>query len=121
MAGNYNAGTAYIDVDGKNYVLKGQAAYQCSGESREPIKGQNGYHGTKNMPQPGQITGKFQDGDDVSIDALNSITNATVTLELANGKTVVGRNMRRTGDPIKVDAEEGEFDIEFTGPAVREI
>ncbi len=47
------------------------------------------------------------------------MTNVTITAELANGKTVIGRNMFVTEAP-SADAEEAEIEITWEGPDVSE-
>ncbi len=115
------AGTAYFHVDGQNYALKGDLTYQLAGGKNDPIMGMDGLHGYKSTPTPGKVKGKFSNTANVSVGALNGITNATVTVELVNGKVIVGRNMFRSGEPIEADGMEGDFEFELTGPDVREI
>lgn len=117
---NALAGTAYLSVDGKRIALQGQASYRPSGSTRESLIGQDGYHGYKTKPQAGQIKGTFRDKGAVSVQKLGELANVTVTLELVNGKVVIGRNMTRVGEPPEVNTEEGTFDLEFEGPDVAE-
>ncbi len=115
------AGAASVTIDGKAYNISGEGTYQPSGSKREPLTGQDGYHGFSSMPQPGKITWKGRDSGAVSIGTLSEAVDVTVVLSLANGKTVIGRNMARMGDgPIVVNTEDGTFDVEFVGPDVTE-
>ncbi|WP_174296536.1 phage tail tube protein [Sphingomonas bacterium] len=114
------AGTMYATIDGKQYMVTGEGNYTVSSVTRETLKGQSGIHGFSEMPQPGKISWKARDGNDVSIAALNGAVDATVVLELANGKMIIGRNMWKAGDPIAVTTEDASFDIEFEGPDVSE-
>lgn len=120
MADNLLAGVAYIAVDGRNYAVAGAGSYRCSSETRESLMGQDGYHGVKGMPMPGKISWTGRDSGSVSVGALAKALDVTVTLELANGKMVIGRNMARVGEPPTVNSEEGTFEIEFEGPSVTE-
>ncbi|MBS0360514.1 MAG: phage tail tube protein [Proteobacteria bacterium] len=114
------AGTAFITVAGQRVAVAGEASYRISGENRESKVGQDGFHGVKVKPMPGQIKLKGRNMGNVPLASLDLSTPDTVVLELVNGKTVVGRNMTRVGDPLGADAEEAEIDITYEGPDVSE-
>ncbi|MBV8970914.1 MAG: phage tail tube protein [Sphingomonadaceae bacterium] len=114
------AGTAFVTIDGKSYSIVGEGTYRVSSETRESLLGQDGYHGYKAMPAAGKISWKGRDSSGVSVAAIAAASNATVTLELANGKTIIGRNMVRVGDPIEVNTEDATFTVDFEGPEVTE-
>jgi hypothetical protein len=117
---NRIAGVAFVAIDGNSYALAGAGSYQVSGSSREVLNGQDGFHGFSEVPRPGMISWSFRDGAEVSITALNEMADATVTLELANGKIIIARNAVRIGEPLKVNSEDGTGDIEFYSPEVTE-
>jgi len=121
MTNNYNAGTAYFSIDGQRYAVVGDLSYKLSGSDKESLNGQDGYHGQKIKPMPGEISAKLRNGKSVDIQALLNADQVTITLELINGKSVIGRNMTRTGERPEVNTEEGEFEIKFAGPEVTEI
>lgn len=114
------AGVAYVAINGRSYALAGAGSYRVSSPTRETLMGQDGYHGAKAMPMPGKISWTGRDMGNVSMSDLADADDVTVTLELANGKMVVGRNMTRVGEPPTVNTEEATFDIEFEGPSVTE-
>ena len=114
------AGTASIIVDGQSVNVVGEGTYVTSSERRESATGQSGYHGVIRMPMPGRISWRGRDASSLSIAALNAALNATVVLQAANGKTIIGRNMARVGDPLAVNTEDGTFMAEFEGPSVTE-
>ena len=114
------AGTAYVTIDGKSYTIAGEGSYMPSSVSREALIGQDGWHGYSEKPQAGKISWKGRDSGSLSIKQLNEASDATVVLVLINGKTVIGRNMVRTGEPIAVNTEDATFDVEFQGPDVTE-
>lgn len=114
------AGTMSATVDGKTYNIVGEGTYAVSDVSRQTLKGQNGVHGYSEVEEPGKMSWKGRDASDVSIAALNSATNATVVFVLANGKTIIGRNMWRVGDLIEVNTEDASFSVDFEGPDVSE-
>lgn len=116
------AGTMSATIDGKSYLVAGEATYRVSGAKRETLMGQDGYHGYSEMPVAGKMSFKGRDGSDVAIAALSAATNATVVFNLANTKTVMGRNMVRVGDaPLEVATEDATFTVDFEGPDVSEI
>ena len=118
---NAIAGTAFISVDGKSYNVIGEGTYAPTGGSRETLTGQSGIHGFKEMSKPGFISWNGRDASGVAIGALQAATDATVVLQAANGKTIIGRNMWRAGDgPIEVNTEEGSFSVRFEGGDVAE-
>lgn len=117
---NRLAGAATITIDGVPYHVSGEGTYRISGSKRESLTGQDGYHGYSETPQPGAINWKGRDSSNLVVKALNEANNATVTLVLANGKVVTGRNMARVGDPIQVNTEDATFDVAFEGPEVTE-
>ncbi|MEO6116916.1 MAG: phage tail tube protein [Pseudolysinimonas sp.] len=114
------AGTAYVTIDGKSYQLVGELSYRPTQLTMETVKGMDGIHGAKGTPEAGMIKGKFRDGGTVSVQALGNATDVTVVAELANSKTVVGRNMWRTGEPLEVNTEDATFDITWECADVRE-
>jgi hypothetical protein len=120
MADQRIAGTAYISVDGKSYALVAQCSYRVNSSTRESLMGQDGYHGVKEMPAPGRIAGTFRDLAGVLVKNIADATDVTVVLELINGKTIVGRNMTRVGEPVEVNTEEATYEVAFEGPDVKE-
>ncbi|NIJ07240.1 hypothetical protein FHS31_000836 [Sphingomonas vulcanisoli] len=114
------AGTAYVAVNGQSYSIVGQGTYQVSGSSREPLNGQDGFHGYSETQRPGKISWQGRDGSATKIAALNDTSNATVTLALANGKTIIARNATRMGEPLAVNSEDATFEVEFISPDVTE-
>ena len=116
---NRIAGVAYLSVDGQSYMVAGDMAYSPSGVSRETITGQDRVHGYSEKPHPGSITATIRDAGGLLVSDFNAMTNVTVTLELANGKTIIGRNMW-TVDAPEVKTTEGTFEVKWEGPSVEE-
>lgn len=116
---NRLAGTAFISVDGQTYMLAGDLAYSPSGVSRETLTGQDRVHGYSEKPKQGSISATLRDAGGLSVHAFNAMTNVTVTLELANGKTVIGRNMW-TVEAQEVKTAEATFEVKWEGFSVEE-
>lgn len=118
---NRLAGVASVTIDGTPYSIVGEGTYRPHGAKRETLTGQDGVHGYSEMPIAGTIRWRGRDSGSMSITALSNAANVTVVLALANGKTVIGRNMWRVGEgPIEVNTEEGSFEVAFEGPEVVE-
>ncbi len=113
------AGIASLTIDGVNYLVAGDLKYQVSGVKRETLIGQDKVHGYSEVPRAGKISLSLRDRGDLSMAAVAAITNSTIVAELANGKTVVGRNMWNVEDQ-EVDTTEGKADIAFEGVSVVE-
>lgn len=121
MADNTNriAGTAFLALDGVATALQGAFSYRPSAPNRESLMGMDGFHGYKEKPAPGQIKATLRNNGGVSLTALGQMTNSTITCELSNGITVIGRNMFTTEAP-SADAEEATIEIIWEGPDVTE-
>ncbi|MFD1557091.1 phage tail tube protein [Paraburkholderia silviterrae] len=112
---NRIAGTAKFKVDGVQYMLEGKLEYSTALVKRETKSGQDTVHGYAETPVAPYIAGTFRAASNVNTQALNGITNSTVSCALANGINVIGRNMWQVGEEIKVDTTEGTFELRFEG------
>jgi hypothetical protein len=121
MADNTNrlAGIAYLSVDGQTYMLAGDLAYNPSHVSRETLVGQDRVHGYSEKPHAGYISATLRDSGGLSVAALNEMTNVTVVCELANGKTVIGRNLW-TVEAQESKTTDGTIDVRWEGFSVEE-
>jgi hypothetical protein len=116
---NRLAGVAYVSVDGQSYMLVGDLTYSVSKISRETLIGQDRVHGYAEKPHAGFISGTFRDAGGLTVANFNAMTNVTVTAELANGKTVIGRNMW-TVEAQEIKTAEGSFDVRWESQSVEE-
>lgn len=119
MADNLIAGTASIVVDGATYLLDGEFKYSPSTVKREALMGMDGFHGWKETPVPGSISASIRDAGGLSVASFNAMRNVTIVAQLANGKTIIGRNMGSVDD-LEVDSTEAKFGIKWQGPTVTE-
>lgn len=111
---NRLAGIAYLSVDGQKYMLSGDLAYSTASVSRGSLSGDDEVHGYSEKPRPPFISGTLRDAGNLTLQSFNDMTNATITLELANGKTVIGRNMW-TVEAQEVKTTEGTFEVKWEG------
>ncbi|HWF01552.1 MAG TPA: phage tail tube protein [Caulobacteraceae bacterium] len=112
------AGTATLTINGQPYALRGNFKYRVSGVHREGVWGQDGYHGNKEKKAPGQMGGDITDLGGLSVSQLSNVVGASLVAILANGKTVVGTNLSRSGDPLEAETEDAKITIMFEGPSV---
>ncbi|HBD37510.1 phage tail tube protein [Cupriavidus sp. UBA2534] len=116
---NRLAGIAFITVDGQNYMLQADLTYRVSKVERESLVGQDTVHGYSEKPSTGMISATLRDAKNLSVAAINAMTNSTVVLQLANGKTIIGRQMW-TVDVQEVKTAEATLDVKWEGPSVTE-
>jgi hypothetical protein len=111
---NRRGGKILFKIDGARYAAKGNFTYNLGADKKEGIVGADAVHGYKAMPQVPYIEGAITDRGDLSLRQILDLDDATVTLELANGKTVVLSNAWYAGDG-NATTEEGEFEIRLEG------
>lgn len=99
-------------VDGKAYSAIGNFTYNQGLPVRATLIGADSVHGYSETPQAAFIEGEFRDGEGVDMAALMKATDATVTLELANGKTFVLSNAWFAGEGTG-NTQEGNFSVRF--------
>jgi hypothetical protein len=121
MANNPNrlAGTAFLTVDGRSYMLAGDFEYSPGSVTRETLSGMDFVHGFKEKPKPGHISGTLRDASSVSVAAINAMVDVTVVVQLANGKTIVGANMW-TVEEQTVKSEDGTMEVKWEGRSISE-
>ena len=84
------------------------------------VVGSDTVHGDTVTPQIPFIEGKFTDQGTLDSVKLRQVENATVTIELANGKIIAlyGASFASEGNG---NSEEGEIDARFEGMSAKEI
>jgi hypothetical protein len=113
-------GTISFKIDGVLYDAKGNFTYNLGRPKRESIIGSDGVHGYKETPQPAFIEGEITDRGDLNLDALVSMSSATVTLELSNGKLIVLSEGTFTGEGTG-NSDEGNIAVRFEGTSADEV
>ena len=113
--GNLRAGKMNLQINGKVYNAIGDFTLNLGQPKREELLGPDGMHGYSEMPQAARITGEIRDGD--ALNAKNEIlnmTNGTVTVKHANGKTYMVEEAFYCGDG-DMSTEEGKIQFECKG------
>ncbi len=116
---NRLAGIAYIACDGITVMVGGKFGYSVSKVKRETMSGGSGVQGYKETFIPGFITAEIRDSGALTVADFNDQTNVTVTMELANGKTIIGSGLWAV-DSQEVDSMEATFTVKWEGPSVTE-
>jgi hypothetical protein len=116
---NRLAGLCNLTIDGQSYMVTGDLSYSPSKVSRETLVGQDRVHGYSEKPHAGFISASLRDAGGLTVAAVNAMTNVSVVAELANGKTIVGRNMWSVNEQ-EVKTAEGTFEVKWEGFNVEE-
>lgn len=112
MASQRIAGLITLRINGVGYLAKGKFSYNLGRPKRETVIGTDKVHGFTEKPQQAYIEGEITDRGDLDVAKLVTAEGATVTLELANGKTVVMQQAWYVGDG-KVETDEGNIAFRF--------
>lgn len=117
---NRRSGKLSLQVNGTVYDAVGEFTYNLGQPKREGLVGPDKVHGYKELPQIPMIEGEIRDAQDLDVAQFLNLTNATITLELANGKTVMLREAWYAGDG-NVGSEEANIEMKFEGISAEEI
>lgn len=117
---NVRAGKLFFKVNGAQYRAKGEFTYNLGADKLTMIAGADGVHGAKSETVVPFIEGKITDGDDLDVKLLAQVQDATVTLELANGKVIALRGAVYAAD-ANVTTGEGEVPVRFEGIKAEEV
>ena len=112
MGNNRRAGVIYLKINGEMQDAKGGFTYNLGYPQREAIIGSDGVHGFKETPQVAFIEGAVTDRPDLKLADFARLDDGTVTLELANGKTIVLTEAWFAGEGA-VTTEEAEIAVRF--------
>lgn len=113
-------GVIRIKADGVQYNAKGEFSYRVNPVKREMVVGADNVHGFKEDPQVPYIEGAITDRSSISLEEIQAIVDATITLDLANGKVIVLREACYASEGV-VSTGEGEIEARFEGIEGEEI
>jgi hypothetical protein len=113
-------GIIAVQINGEIQDAKGNWTYNLGRPKRDTILGADTVHGFKEVPQPAFIEGEITDRSTLNLDALTTIEDATITLELANGKVIVLRSAWFAGEGTG-NSEEGNLAVRFEGKSAEEV
>jgi len=113
-------GIIFVKYNGVQLKAKGSWEYNIGQGMREAVVGSDGVHGYKELPQVPFISGTATDDADLNLKTLLNISDATVQLELFNGKIVVLEQAFFAGEGT-ASTEEGEIAVRFEGLNAEEV
>jgi len=113
-------GLLFLKVDGELFQAKGEFTYNINPVKRESVVGVDNVHGFKEEPKAIFVEGAITDSDELDLEAFQKIRDATLTLELANGKVIQLREAFYASDG-DVTSSEGEIAVRFEAITGREI
>lgn len=121
MAGqNRRGGIIYLKVNGEIYDAKGSFSYNLGKPKNEAILGADGVHGYKSTPQVPFIEGEVTDRPSLDLASVCETDEATITLELANGKVITLRDAWYAGEGTG-NTEEGNIAVRYEGLSADEV
>ena len=82
----------------------------------ETMTSLSGVDGFSQKPVAPYIAGKFRDAQSVNVTGFTNLSNATIVVQLANGKVITGHNLWYIGRP-GVSGADAAFDFRFEGVA----
>jgi hypothetical protein len=112
-------GIIELKQTGELHKAKGSFSYRLSATKKELVVGHDGVHGYKEVPMPGYIEGEITDREDLDVRAMQDGTDETITLKLANGKTIFAKDAVYTGEG-EGGTEEGNIKVRWESDQVRE-
>lgn len=108
------AGLIYVKVNGTQYSAAGSFTVSLGNVSKEALVGHTGVDGFKVLPKVPFIEGPIRDFQDIDLNALESLKDVTVTVELTGGKVAVLRNADQV-NALELNTETGEVNVRFEG------
>lgn len=120
MSNDVVGGIIELKLNGEIYLAKGNFTYNLGKPKYEPVIGADRVHGYKGTPQAARIEGEITDTSELDVEKIVTVNNATATLSLENGKIIVLKNARYTGDG-DIQTEEGNIQLVLHGLSAEEI
>jgi hypothetical protein len=121
MAGkNRIGGIIALKVNGDMYFAKGNFTYNLGKPKKEGVVGSDRVHGYKEVPQVPFIEGEITDRNELDLEDLVTLDDATATLELANGKVIMLREAWYAGEGTG-NTEEGNIALRLEGMSAEEV
>lgn len=117
---NLRGGMLYMQVNGRRYDAKGEFTYKLGTPKMTAIVGADGVHGASTEAQAPYIEGALTDERGLDLKAFFRAVDATMTLELQNGKVVMLSEAWYAGEGT-VKTKEGEVAVKFEGMMCEEI
>jgi hypothetical protein len=121
MANNNRiGGLLAIMVDGKQYEARGNFQITGMTQKRTGVAGQDGVHGFIAEPIVPSIKGDWSIGNQLSLVALEALTDVTAQVNLANGMSYILTDAW-TVSAFVIDAHDGKVMVELEGMTLQEM
>jgi hypothetical protein len=117
---NRFAGVAYWSVDGRQLAVRGNLEVMPSRYERTGIAGQDAVHGYSELPVVPYVSGDVSTLEGTSVENIDAVTDATITVEMANGSVFVLRRAWRA-ERSTVNTRDGQFHVRFEGLSCDEL
>jgi hypothetical protein len=113
------AGVTSVNIDGTAYNIT-ECTYRVGMVKRETIASLNsGAAGYKELLQGGHIKLTVLDSAGFAMGFFSGLTNSTVVINAANGKSISGSGLWVL-EAVEVNAAEGRGEVTFEGPPLTE-
>lgn len=118
MSRNRISGRIFFKINGHQKMVRAGVNYGLGTWKRESVVGADGMHGYRETPQAAFVEGEISDSTGLDVRAFLELDEATVTLELANNKTIVFRNAYNVSEgTVGTDESNIAFRFESKDPA----
>lgn len=120
MAAVSVGGIAYVKINGKQYMLRGDLVVSWDTLKRTGVAGQDSVHGYTETPAVPYIKATFTDTGGLSLADFQVMRDVTVTAELHNGKHYILVNAW-AADVRELNTSDGQVAVHFEGMACEEV
>jgi hypothetical protein len=120
MAAVVSGGIALFKVDGAQLALRGSAVITPQTSKRTAITNQDGTVVFTVTAVAPMFKMNLSDSASLSLTSLAAIADASLQLQLTNGKTYSLTNASQTGD-MEDNTQDGSISVEFTGDTLQEL
>jgi hypothetical protein len=120
MAAVVSGGIALFKVNGAQLALRGSAVIMPQTSKRTAITNQDGTVVFNVVAASPGFKMNLSDSASLSLTSLAAIADASLQLQLTNGKTYSLTNASQTGD-MEDNTEDGSISVEFYGDTLQEI
>jgi len=114
------AGVAFWSVDGRQLALRGNIEVMPSRMERTGIAGLDSVHGFSELPIVPYISGDVSTVPGTSVEDVDAVIDATITVELVNLNVYVLRNAWRA-ERSTINGRDGQFNVKFEGLTCDEL
>lgn len=109
-------GRARVYINGTQYPLRGDVLVMTGDTTRTSVVGIDGFHGVTEVPAASYAEFSLSHLPTVDINALQNLTDATITVQFDNGQQAVLRNAAQV-NAVELNQTDGQFTLRFEGPS----